>query len=199
VAHSRQERPSLAILQKTPQSDDDDDPFSSSDDSESDSSDDILTRRMPGFKRLGKFSIHKPSMGDEDDEDDSPAFLPFTHEATLPHRTGHGHDLSTTLRLDTDHVESTRRGPIDHVAPMRRPMPSASLTSSGSSVGALRMEGRRPDRPAGSSSTQGTPGLTCQSPQQPGSGKESSEETPSMGSSFSDLDGRHLIHCMAYS
>jgi hypothetical protein len=150
---------------------------------------------MPGFKRFGKFSMHKPSLQDEEDDDDSPAFLPLPRDATPPTRANQGHDLGATLRSGAEYGESPRGRTTDHALSSRRPIPSASLTSSGSSgiaVGASQMEHRRSDGQPGPSGSQRA-GLASQSPQA-GSGKDSVEETPSMGSSFSDLDGRPLVH-----
>jgi hypothetical protein len=186
------ERPALAILQRSPKFEEESPSLSSSDESDSDSDQGGPNRRVPGFKRFGKFSMHKPVVRDDDqDEDEPPAFLPFPSNTSPPTREVHGNDPNDNLHQAGDHTELQRRRTTEY-APTRRLMQSGSLTSSASSGGAVgtpQMEGaRRPVRPSAPLSGQRPSGLSRLSPQQLASGKESSEETPSMGSSFSDLD-----------
>jgi hypothetical protein len=193
---NRRERPALAILQKkSPKFEEETSSLSSSDESDSDSDQGGQNRRVPGFKRFGKFSMHKPGVRDDDqDEDEPPAFLPFPSNTGPSTREVYGNDPNSTFHQAGDHTELQRRRTTEY-APTRRSMQTSSLTSSASSGGATgisQMEGaRRPVRPSAPLVGQRPSGLNRLSPQQPASGKESSEETPSMGSSFSDLDGRH--------
>jgi hypothetical protein len=196
-------RPSLAVLQKSPR-DKHESPAaseSSSDESSGESEDEVRTRRMPGARRFGRFSTHKPGLrDDEDDEDDddSPAFLPFSRDTGRNTReTAAGRDMSATLRLDQVSETQSRRKPTDRGPNFRRHAAVVSLDSSASSGGAVgspppgppRRDHRTPVPP----SQQRAAGVSQASPRRSASGKESSEETPSMGSSFSDLDGEFSI------
>ncbi|KAL1968116.1 hypothetical protein VTN77DRAFT_2247 [Rasamsonia byssochlamydoides] len=189
VPPTRRERPSLAILQKSQRLDEESPPLSSDDESESESDDD-LPSRIPGVRRFGKFSMHKASLrdGEEEDDDESPAFLPLSRDAPLSTReTG---DLNATLRLEADASDAQRRRTTEHVPLSRQTVQSPSLNSSASSGVAVGRPptgiSQRADRSSGPLSPQRLGARP--SPRQPASGKESSEETPSMGSSFSDLD-----------
>jgi hypothetical protein len=199
---ARRERPSLAILQKQPKVDEESPPLSSSDESESESEsesdDDIPSRRIPGVRRFGKFSVHKAGLRggeEEDDDDESPAFLPLSREAPVSMRETQGRDLSATLRLEADATDAQRRRTVEHVPLSKGSVQSASLNSSASSGVAVGRSQtgmqQRTDRPSGQLSSRGPGGIAQSSPRGRASGKESSEETPSMGSSFSDLDGRY--------
>jgi len=218
VVSAGSRRPSVAVLQKPPIL-----PSESSSDGSSDESDDeVRTRRMPGTKRLGRFSSsQKPSFRDQEidfDDDDSPAFLPFS--GNRPDRNYSettsiigGIDLTARDPGTSAHLG----GPLGNNTQPRQPRPTdrgpsfrrhptvVSLDSSASSTGG---GGERPPGALGSPPP-GTPrrdqrtipgrpgqqrprttGSTASqpSPRRPASGKESSEDTPSMGSSFSDLD-----------
>lgn len=158
-----------------------------SEESEGDEED---TRRAPRFKRFGKASVHPSGLrDDEDDEDDTPAFLPLVRESQPSHPPRPGQELSATLRLDAERATQRRRGPDPRVP--HRVVASESSTSSMSSadpVGLSPVETRRADRRAP------TGGPRALEPRQNSrrsnaSGRETSDGTPSMGSSFSDLDG----------
>lgn len=139
------------------------------------------------MRRFGKYSMHKPSLRDDvdDDEDESPAFLPLPRETESS-----GHHMNSTLRQQANIPEPSRKKMTGYTPSHRREL--ASLDSSASSGVAVASPQARPQhlteplspRRVASLSRQGT------QPQQPGSANQSSEETPSMGSSFSDLDGR---------
>ncbi|CAG8113840.1 unnamed protein product [Penicillium salamii] len=159
---------------------------SMSEESEGDEED---TRRAPRFKRFGKASVHPSGLrDDEDDEDDTPAFLPLVRESQPSHPQRPGQELSATLRLDAERATQRRRGPDPRVP--HRVVASESSTSSMSSadpVGLSPVETRRADRRAP------TGGPRALEPRQNSrrsnaSGRETSDGTPSMGSSFSDLD-----------
>lgn len=183
---TRRERPTLAVLQKAPKTEEKSPP-ASSDESESDSEsdEDVSTRRMPGARRFGKFSMHKPGLrdDDEDDEDESPAFLPMSHH-TGP-ATQH---MNSTLRQEARAAEGQRRPPAGHAQPHRRELTSLDSSASSGVAGGSPRSG--PQRPSGPLSPRRVANLSRQDSARTGSANQSSEETPSMGSSFSDLDGK---------
>ncbi|CRG82795.1 Autophagy-related protein 29 [Talaromyces islandicus] len=178
---TRRERPTLSVLQKVTKTEEKSPPASSDEsESESESDEDVSTRRMPGTRRFGKFSMHKPGLrdDDEDDEDESPAFLPLSHGTQ---------QMNSTLGQETRAAEAQRRPPGGHVPPHRREL--ISLDSSASSGGVAGGSPRSgPQRPSGPLSPRRVANLSRQDSARTGSANQSSEETPSMGSSFSDLD-----------
>jgi hypothetical protein len=193
---ARRHRPSLAILQRSSKVNEESPPLSLSDDSESesDSEDDLPNRRIPGVRRFGKYSMQKPSLRDDedDDEDGSPAFLPLSRNAPTGGRETQDRDLNSTLRLETDTTDAQRRRP-EHTSISRRPIPqTTSLDSSASSGVGVPSPRTGPQRQAGPLSPQRASGLSRPSTRRPASANQSSEETKSMGSSFSDLDGEFL-------
>ncbi|KAK2742943.1 hypothetical protein FQN57_005073 [Myotisia sp. PD_48] len=158
--------------------------------SDSDSSDNSL----PGYKRFGKFSIHhKPTRtnGGYDDEDDAPAFLPFesdnaTIEETPP-------DPSATLREIQDRDKPKEPGEtreteneISSSNPKQTAQELSTTSSNSSGVAVISPPpGSRPRPPrVGTLSPQ----LAKLSPAKRASLREGSDGTPSMGSSFSELD-----------
>lgn len=192
----RRERPGLAILQKTPQTTQpvDDSPSLSpgsdtdselgDDDDDSDENDMLTSRRLPGVRRFGKYSMHKPSLRDnlDDDDDDSPAFLPLAreNEVNVQH-------MNSTLRQQNNIPETSRRQMAGYTPSHRRELVSLdSSASSGVAIGSPRAGPQRSTEPL---SPRRVANLSRQSSRQQGSANQSSEETPSMGSSFSDLDG----------
>lgn len=191
----RRERPSLAILQKTPQTThpaDDSPSLSPNSDTDSDLGDDddddeedmLTSRRLPGVRRFGKYSMHKPSLRDDldDDDDDSPAFLPLPRE----NEPGVQH-MNSTLRQQSNIPETSRRQMTGYTPSHRRELVSLdSSASSGVAIGSPQAGSQRPTEPL---SPRRVANLSRQSSRQQGSANQSSEETPSMGSSFSDLDG----------
>jgi hypothetical protein len=159
----RRARPSLAILQRPPAEETESPSFSPESNSESDSDldnddDDDDDDDVP--RRFGKYSMHKPSLRDDAD-DESPAFLP------LPREEQHMH---STLRQ-----QEPRRQMTGYTPSHRRDL--ASLDSSASSGVAVQ-----PVSPRVAS-------LSRESSRRHGSAHQSNEDTVSMGSSFSDLDG----------
>lgn len=150
---------------------------SSESESEDEEEDDLNSRRNPRFKRFGKFSMHRPSLRDDeddDDEDDSPAFLPLA-----PEPDSNDQDPNATLRLDVDSPPPQ---------PHRNPVTTESSASSASSGVPVNLP-RRPNHITGPQSPRRTTALARSSPRRSiGSGREASDGTPSMGSSFSDLE-----------
>jgi hypothetical protein len=182
---TRRERPTLAVLQKATRTEEKSPPESSEEsDSESESDEDISSRRIPGARRFGKFSMHRPGLRDdeEEDEDESPAFLPLSHQ-TAP---GVQH-MNSTLRQEARAAETQRRPPAGHVPPHRRELTSLDSSASSGAAGGSPRSG--PQRPSGPLSPRRVANLSRQDSARTGSANQSSEETPSMGSSFSDLDG----------
>ncbi|KAI9927882.1 hypothetical protein AWENTII_012459 [Aspergillus wentii] len=165
-----------------------DDMSSSSSGSESDEEED--GRRGHKFRHFGMYSIQKagPRDDEDDDEEDSPAFLPFSHGTEHQARESSGQDLHETLRLN-EQAGSQRRRMVERNPPPRTPVTesSTSSTSSGVPVSLPPSENRRRvhNFPSTLSPRRG-PRL---SPRRSViSGRETSDGTPSMGSSYSDLD-----------
>ncbi|KAJ5652306.1 hypothetical protein N7507_009732 [Penicillium longicatenatum] len=156
---------------------------SSSPESDSEDEADLPAQR---FRRFGQYSIHRTGLrDDDDDEDDAPAFLPLHHEPEQGPRDRPTQELSATLRLDAERAAIARRR-IAERSGHRMPIASESSASSMSSGAPVAVQG-------------GQAGATL-SPQRSGeparlsprkshtSGTQASDGTPSMGSSFSDLD-----------
>lgn len=190
------ELPQTAPVPRSPTLEEEELPPSSSS-SESESEDeDVDSRRNPRFKRFGKFSMHRPGLRDDDDdnddEDDSPAFLPLSRE-NESHARDNGQDLNATLRLDPE-SPGQRRRPVHPETP-RNPVTTESSASSASSGVPVNLphtgnNNRRTSQMTGPLSPRRTAELARSSPRRSvGSGREASDGTPSMGSSFSDLDG----------
>ncbi|PSS12267.1 hypothetical protein M430DRAFT_21367 [Amorphotheca resinae ATCC 22711] len=166
---------------------------SSSSDSDSSSSSSLAQSRL--FRRPQKFSSsHKGKLGlspdaedddDDDDEDEEPAFLPVTSTST--------HDPSATLRGDPRNLARRERIPA-------RGKPAEVSQTSDSSASSASPAIPRADEKTGPppfSQRRGGPSplsptrsaaLAGRSPGMRGKGREGSESSPSMGSSFSDLD-----------
>lgn len=112
--------------------------------------------------------------------------MPFATPALDTH-----HDPSATLRGDP---RSIGRRTNSH----RKSMEAVQSQTSDSSASSTAPVSRRPEtlhsthrqRPAGPLSPRRTEELAGRSPGVKGKGREGSDGTPSMGSSFSDLDGR---------
>ncbi|KAI9668346.1 MAG: hypothetical protein M1829_005550 [Trizodia sp. TS-e1964] len=141
------------------------------------------------FRRPARLFSKKPSNlpldGDEDDEEESPAFLPLSPEVT-----------PQTARPDPREAlrGSPRNAPLVQQRPSARYLKERELAansrntlSSTSSSGSQVVVGDRylPERTPGPLSPRRTAELMGRSPRRKQTG---SEGTPSMGSSFSDLD-----------
>lgn len=154
---------------------------SSDSSSESEPAQSRLTRR-PRFpsNKLGRSE-------DADDDDEGPAFLPFASAAETPS----SHDPSATLRGDPRNI-ARRQASKKSTEVIQQ---SQTSDSSNSSTAPARIPPRReishPQRPSGPLSPRRTAELAGKNPMGRGksSGREGSDGTPSMGSSFSDLDG----------
>ncbi|KAJ5780415.1 hypothetical protein N7457_005575 [Penicillium paradoxum] len=181
----RREQPPVASLPKSPTLEEE----SLSSSSEESDSDDDADPRAPRFKRFGKFSMQRSGLrDDEDDEDDTPAFLPFPRETEHAYRERPVHG-SATLRLDAERGAAVQGRRADQQSGPRTPTATESSTSSMSSGGPVIVPGNR-------RISQGPPIYSPQrvahsrqnSRKSTASGREASDGTPSMGSSFSDLD-----------
>ncbi|RHZ51778.1 autophagy- protein [Aspergillus turcosus] len=190
---NKKEQAVQALLQKSPTLEEED-LSSSSSEEESDSDGDVmLSRTGPRFKRFGKLSTHRPGLrDDEEDEDESPAFLPLARGSEEVRREPSRQDMNATLRLEAEHAATQRRRLPGQESITRNPITEESSTSSVSSEAPVPLrqgDSRRMSRqPGGALGPQRTAEPTLSSPRRSiASGKDASD-TPSMGSSFSDLD-----------
>jgi hypothetical protein len=104
------------------------------------------------------------------------------------------HDPSATLKGDPGNIG--RRGPA-HKKSTNVAQHSQTSDSSASSTAPVvqrpeSLQGTQRQRPTGPLSPKRTAELAGRSPGMKGRGREGSDGTPSMGSSFSDLDGRRF-------
>lgn len=152
-------------------------PETSSDDSSSESEAPAQSRvfRRPRFaNKLGQSE-------DGDEDEDGPAFMPFVGQETH-------HDISATLRGDPRNIG--RRAPSHRKSMEVALQQSQTSDSSASSTPAGPLRGV-PRRPTGPLSPKRTAELVGRSPGI--KGRSGSDGTPSMGSSFSDLDGMSMF------
>ncbi|KAI1454333.1 hypothetical protein F4805DRAFT_440171 [Annulohypoxylon moriforme] len=177
----RQRLSSLPIPPATDDNDQEPEPPSpeptESSDSESSSSSPAqsrIIRRPPRFQDKDAAS--------DDDEETEPAFLPYNPPSSAGGSSGH--DMSATLRgnLPRDYAKRHSKGPAGRSGRIHQSQTSDSSTGSAT----------RPSNQAsgGPLSPRGATGLSGQSPS--GKGKVQSRDsdgTPSMSSSYSDLDG----------
>lgn len=165
--------------------------------SESESDDHEPGRPGPRIKRFGKFSTQRAGLrDDEDEEDDTPAFLPLPRQPEQASRPVQ--ELIDTLRLDAEQSATQRRRTGEPRPTPRMPVTtesSASSVSSGVPVGLPQGDSRRPSQAPGALSPRRPGEVPRLSPRKStASGREASDGTPSMGSSFSDLDGKQRHH-----
>ena len=158
----------------------------SSTSSSSDSENPAPVSQSRAFMRRPRYTTSKAPLhplSDADEDEDSPPFLPFSdvkRADPLP-----ASDPSATLRVPAE-TSLSRRPASDNLAKPERP-PHQQIHSSSSSAQS------QPSSSAQSQpqSRQGWPAqtpLSTLSPRQRRIAREGSEGTPSMGSSFSDLD-----------
>lgn len=136
--------------------------------------------RSRAFVRRPRYSSSKPPLNplsDADEEDeDSPPFLPFSdaRPTTPPAPT----DPSSTLKVSPNGPPSHRPPHAPLTKPKTPNLPQTAHSSSSSAQSQPQSQNRPPQHNA----------LSSLSPRQRRLAKEGSEGTPSMGSSFSDLD-----------
>ncbi|OKO97318.1 Autophagy-related protein 29 [Penicillium subrubescens] len=186
---TRRDQPQTTSFMRSPPLEEEDLSTSSTDsDSEAES-----TRRVPRFRKFGKYSTHRLGLQDDadEDEDDTPAFLPLSRETDQTPGDRPGEELSATLRLDAERAAAARRRMADRTG-HRHPVATESSTSSmssGAPASLTNSDSRRLGQPASALSPHRAGEAPRQSPRKSTtSGREASDGTPSMGSSFSDLD-----------
>ncbi|KAJ5820324.1 autophagy protein 29 [Penicillium riverlandense] len=181
----REQPPPTSLLRSPPLQEED---FTSSSSEESEDEDD--TKQAPRFKRFGKFSTHRAGLRDdedEDDEDDTPAFLPLSRETEPTSRERPVQELGAALRSEEQRRRSTDQQPRPRIPVTGES--SASSASSGVPANLPQGESRRSSQAMGALSPHQRGEVPRRSPRKStASGREASDGTPSMGSSFSDLD-----------
>ena len=152
----------------------------SSDDDESSPAQSRIIRRPPRYQQQEASQLYQ----DEYDDESEPAFRPYQ----APSNQTSAQDLASTLK--DDGKSAPRRG---HKSAGKDPMHQSqtSDSSAGSAAMFKRSSKPREQKGPGPLSPRRTAELAGRSPS--GKGKagshEGSDDTPSMGSSFSDLDG----------
>ncbi|KAI9841269.1 MAG: hypothetical protein M1837_000805 [Sclerophora amabilis] len=128
---------------------------------------------------------------EDDDEDDSPAFLPFSSQPSKPQGQGQSHAISDSPQEGASRPvpRHARHPPLptQRARSAKHPQPSHSSASSASSQAAFASDTSHGKRPSGPLSPRRTAELLGKSPRRK-NGKDASDGTPSMGSSFSDLE-----------
>ncbi|KAL4884778.1 hypothetical protein BJY04DRAFT_170424 [Aspergillus karnatakaensis] len=194
-----EQKPASTAVQRSPALEEEDLTSSSSESNSDDEVEAATRRRGLGFKRFGRFSTHRPGLRDDDDDDDdeSPAFLPLSRgTGSVSHGTSR-HDLSATLRTEQEGISGPQRratGVHRTLGKSTTTESSASSVSSGAPVISSHTQRRNhvhhpsPRRAAD---------LARMSPRRSNvSGRDISDGTPSMGSSFSDLDDTSVTQSM---
>ncbi|KAL6713427.1 uroporphyrin-III C-methyltransferase [Lecanora helva] len=140
--------------------------------------------RRPRYS-ANKAPLNPLSDADEEEDDDSPPFLPFsnTKPTTPPPPTDPGATLKISPKPTKPPPKTRRPAPEDSsLATHRQALASQTPHSSSSSA---QSQAHLRHQPAGSNNNP----LSALSPKQRRAAKEGgSDGTPSMGSSFSDLD-----------
>ncbi|KAL2813101.1 hypothetical protein BJX63DRAFT_231121 [Aspergillus granulosus] len=195
----REQPPAAATFPRSPTLEEEDLSSSSSESNSDDETDAAAHRRGFGFKRFGRFSTHRPGLqeDEEDEDDESPAFLPLSRGQGSASRGASGHDLSATLRMEQEGITAPQRRMTEPVQGLRK---SITTESSGSSVSS--------GVPVSHSHTQQLSQMNHPSPRRAAelahlsprrlttSGRDIGDGTPSMGSSFSDLDDTSVTESM---
>ncbi|KAF9889879.1 hypothetical protein FE257_006969 [Aspergillus nanangensis] len=189
---SRREPHSIPPIHKSPTLEEEE-LTSSSSESESGEEDIMSSRAGLRFRHFGKFSTsHRPGLrDDEEDDDESPAFLPLARGRENAGRETTAQDLNATLRMEAEEPSAPRRRP-EQISMPRKPITAESSTSSASSGAQAplpSMEARRRLNQTGSGiSPRRHAELARLSPRRSTASGRDASDTPSMGSSFSDLD-----------
>lgn len=150
--------------------------------SSSDSEAAISLAPSQAYMRRSRYSSSRPPLGPlsdaDEDQESSPPFLPFSDvKAFTPAQPG---DPSATVHLTSKKPTSDRIA--SRPFPASRPPPAVPTGHSSSS--SIKSQ----SQPQSQSSRSAQNPLSSLSPRQRRIAKEGSEGTPSMGSSFSDLD-----------
>ncbi|KAI3544253.1 hypothetical protein CSPX01_05705 [Colletotrichum filicis] len=144
-----------------------------SSDDESSPAQSRIIRRPPRFQQRDG-----PADLEDEDEDTEPAFLQYKPQSS----NTSAQDMGSTLRGDPRHARRTPKGKekIHHSETSDSSTSSPAMVSRGPSTGERR--------PAGPLSPRRPAELSGKSPSRKGYSRDGSDGTPSMGSSFSDLD-----------
>lgn len=175
-------------------------PAESSDSEEASSSSSSSPAQSRIIRRPPRFQGNDAASSFADDEDTEPAFLPYK-----PDGSGGQHDLSATLRGNPRDYSSRRHGlkgssgrDHHHHHHHRIHQSQTSDSSASSATTPLKSVSSDQSRPGGSGAGPLSPRRTMElARRSPGGGPKGkgvvysrdSDGTPSMGSSFSDLDG----------
>lgn len=153
-----------------------------SSDEESSPAQSRIIRRPPRFQQQDATKAY-----DEDEDDESePAFQPY--RPPQDEAQSSGHDLTSTLRGGLSRGGSKRGGKSSGKEPAYHSHTSDSDTSSPAIV--QRQATYRDQKPPGPLSPRRAAEIQGRSPSSKGYSREGSDGTPSMGSSYSDLDGK---------
>ena len=134
------------------------------------------------YIRRSRYSGSKPLLGPlsdaDEDQESSPPFLPFSDVRALS--PAHPGDPSATVHL------ASQKPTLDRLAssPLPASRPPLAMPTGHSSSSSIKSQ----SQPQSQSSRSAQNPLSSLSPRQRRITKEGSEGTPSMGSSFSDLD-----------
>ncbi|KAI9374083.1 hypothetical protein BJX61DRAFT_344831 [Aspergillus egyptiacus] len=193
----REQPPAAPAVEKSPTFEEEDLISSSSESNSDDESDSVMRRRGLGFKRFGRFSIHRPGLQEDDvDDDDSPAFLPFSRESARASHGTSGHDLSATLRMEQEETTAPQQR-LPELPRVLRNSSTANSTASSVSSGAPVTISNTRHMQISRPSPRRAADMAHMSPRRStASGRDISDGTPSMGSSFSDLDDTSVTESM---
>lgn len=174
---------------------------SSSSSSESDSEADVRASKSQMLRRPSRFTAGRrpPQKGGGQleqhvEEDETLAFLPVSSsgDSTQDARPHQKQDIGATVRGPQLFTDSTLRPSESGSIGLQQTSTGGESSASSSASAAIpvaQLRGSQGQRPPISSSTGHRAQLTKLSPRGRGKAREGSEGTPSMGSSFSDLDG----------
>ncbi|KAI8193480.1 Autophagy-related protein 29 [Colletotrichum sp. SAR 10_65] len=153
-----------------------------SSDDESSPAQSRIIRRPPRFQQQRDGGVN---LDDEDDDDAEPAFLQYKPQSAS--NASSAQDMGSTLRGDPRNARRTPKGKerIHHSETSDSSTSSPALISRSSAT-----SDRRPTAGGGPLSPRRAAELSGKSPSSKGKGysRDGSDGTPSMGSSFSDLD-----------
>lgn len=203
---AEQAAPAAAADPSSPAADESPSPTSSASSSPAQSR---IIRRPPRFnlqQQRDQEDTRLSYLGDADDEEAEPAFLPFKsssgHGADDSDGSAHYTDPSATLRGDPRDFAANAARRLDNITGpspgqgkgkgkereriLQRSQTSDSSASSAAFISKRSLGDRRP--PSGPLSPRRTTELKGK-----GYSREGSDGTPSMGSSFSDLDGKIVL------
>ena len=183
--------------------------------SASQSDNEATDQHRQAFKRPPPFLSARSRIGpyedgeDDDDEDDSPAFLPVqeinaaagpeTDTSTTPaeNRSIHSSPATTITTNERQQGQRPPSSPNTHSSSSRSVVPHTALASNNQvrptqqspPASNQQLQRRRPHPPQGPLSPRRTAELVGRPSPRRYASKPGSDGTPSMGSSFSDLDG----------